>query len=247
MSSTVQLTTINESINPVEVSSSSPPIVAKATSNIIPAPPPAVSAPVFKFHGSDAIFSTTRTSDAIFSVVPINADSYGPYGKPNAIVRPVRRNEPSEMILPQAATNEVTAAAAAVAAATAAVAAAAAAANQPATNQSTPKHNVPGINKKPDIDTFTKELENKLRHLQKDKKISTGNVIFFIHTNTLTLTRTQTHSYFTFHIWLNNLLFFIILLSCFRFVGLCSPLYDCACLFMCACETMLCIFKYFIM
>lgn len=170
----VQLTTINESISSIEVASS-PPIVAAAATT--PALAPALApAPVYKFNGHDAIFSTTRTSDAIFSVVPINTDSYGPYGKPNAIVRPVRRNEPNEMTLPQAA-NEVTAAAAAVAAAAAAAATATiTAANQPDSNQSTPKHNVPGINKKLDIDTFTKELENKLHHLQKDKKISTGNV-----------------------------------------------------------------------
>lgn len=197
MSSVVQLSTINESINPVEVSSSSAPIgAAAATSNTI-LTPLAAPAPVFKFNSPGAIFSSTRTSDAIFSVVPINTDSFGPYGKPNAIVRPLRRNDPSEMTLPQAATNEVTAAAAAVAAAAAPITnttvSTVIAANQPATNQSTPKHNVPGINKKPDIDTFTKELENKLRHLQKDKKIFTGNVIFFMQTYKFTYKFTPTH------------------------------------------------------
>lgn len=96
---------------------------------------------------------------AIFSVVPINPDDYGPYGKPNAIVRPLRRNEPNEMIVPEAN-----------------------AANVPATNQSTPKVNVPAKCRKREIDTFSKELDNKLRHLQKDKKTSSKNVnlrIFF--------------------------------------------------------------------
>lgn len=164
----VQLTTINESINPIDVSSSPPHVATATTVASTPAPTVAPApAPVYKLTSPDAIFSTTRTSDAIFSVVPINTDSYGPYGKPNAIVRPVRRNDPNEMTLPPAA-NEVTAAAAAVAAAAATITA--------ASNQSSPKHNVPGIKKKHDIDTFTKELENKLRHLQKDKKIPTGNV-----------------------------------------------------------------------
>lgn len=181
----VQLTTINESINPIDPASSSPPLVAtEATkASTLPALPAlAQQAPVYKSNGLDAIFSATRTSDAIFSVVPINTDSYGPYGKPNAIVRPVRRNDPSEMTLPPAA-NEVTAAAAAVAAAAANITAAS---NQPqpASNQSTPKLNVPGIKKKHDIDTFTKELENKLRHLQKDKKIPAGNVKYSIYKHT---------------------------------------------------------------
>lgn len=102
--------------------------------------------------------------NAIFAVIPINNNNnntddygpYGPYGKPNAIVRPVRRNEPNTdtMILPEA--NEAT--------------------NLPASNQSTPKVNVPVKNKRREIDTFTKELDNKLRHLQKDKKPSSKNV-----------------------------------------------------------------------
>lgn len=91
--------------------------------------------------------------DAIFAVVPINVDSYGPYGKPNAIVRPVRRNEPDEMVVPQS--NEVA---------------------LPASNQSTPKVNVPAKTKRREIDTFTKELDNKLRHLQRDKTPSSKNV-----------------------------------------------------------------------
>lgn len=90
--------------------------------------------------------------NAIFSVVPINTDDYGPYGKPNAIVRPVpRRNESIEMTLPEATE-----------------------ANQPASNQSTPKVN--RKYRKREIDTFTKELDNKLKHLQKDKKTSSKNV-----------------------------------------------------------------------
>lgn len=98
--------------------------------------------------------STATGPHAIFSVIPISkADDYGPYGKPNAIVRPVRRNEPNEMILPEA--NE---------------------ANLPASSQSTPKVIVPVKSKKREIDTFTKELDNKLRHLQKDKKASSKNV-----------------------------------------------------------------------
>lgn len=109
--------------------------------------PPSV-APAPKFNAPDAIFS----------VVPITADNYGPYGKPNAIVRPVRRNEPTEMTLPQA--NE---------------------AHVPASDHSTPKVNVPAKNKKPEIDTFTRELDNKLKYLQKDKKSSTGNVKFQIN------------------------------------------------------------------
>ncbi|XP_031620238.1 radial spoke head protein 3 homolog B isoform X1 [Contarinia nasturtii] len=98
--------------------------------------------------------STATGPNAIFSVIPINnnTDEYGPYGKPNAIVRPLRRNEPNEMILPEA--NE---------------------ANLPASSQSTPKVNVPVKQKKREIDTFTKELDNKLRHLQKDKKNSSKN------------------------------------------------------------------------
>lgn len=114
--------------------------------------------------------------NAIFAIVPINnsnnnhnnnnntnnsnTDDYGPYGKPNAIVRPVRRNEPNTdtMILPEA--NGAT--------------------NLPASNQSTPKVNVPAKTKRREIDTFTKELDNKLRHLQKDKKPSSKNVKFII-------------------------------------------------------------------
>lgn len=110
--------------------------------------PPAATVPITKFSGG---------SDAIFAVVPINTDNYGTYGKPNAIVRPVRRNEPTEMTLPQA--NEV---------------------NIPASNQSTPKVIVPAKYKKHEIDTFTKELDNKLRHLQKDKKTSSKNVTIVI-------------------------------------------------------------------
>lgn len=107
---------------------------------------PSVISSATKLNGSDAIFST----------VPIPTDTYGPYGKPNAIVRPVRRNEPNEMTLPQA--NE---------------------APVPASDHSTPKVNVPAKTKKPEIDnTFTKELENKLKYLQKDKKTSSGNVKF---------------------------------------------------------------------
>lgn len=99
------------------------------------------------------------TPDAIFAVIPHNTDIYGPYGKPNAIVRPVvRRNESNEMTLPQA--HE---------------------ANAPASDHSTPKVNVPVKNKTQEIDTFTKELENKLEHLQKDSKSSTGNVKFHIN------------------------------------------------------------------
>lgn len=102
---------------------------------------------------SAPIVTKSNGIDAIFNIVPINTDHYGPYGKPNAIVRPVRRNEPNEMTLPQA--NEP---------------------NLPASNQSTPKVNVPLKHKKQEIDTFTKELENKLKHLQRDKKSAVGNV-----------------------------------------------------------------------
>lgn len=112
--------------------------------------------------------------NAIFSIVPItttntntnntnnySTDEYNPYGnlgKPNAIVRPVRRNEPNTdtMILPEAN----------------------AANNLPASNQSTPKVNVPAKYKRREIDTFTKELDNKLRHLQKDKKPTLKHVKF---------------------------------------------------------------------
>lgn len=93
--------------------------------------------------------------NAIFNVVPIKPDDYGPYGKPNAIVRPLRRHESNEMILPEA--NE---------------------ANVPASNESSPKVIVPVKNRKREIDTFTKELDNKLRHLQKDKQTSSKNVKF---------------------------------------------------------------------
>lgn len=99
--------------------------------------------------------------NAIFSVVPINLDDYGPYGKPNAIVRPLRRNEPNEMIVPEANV-----------------------ANVPASDQSSPKVNVPAKCRKREIDTFSKELDNKLRHLQKDKKTSSKNVnlrILLVH------------------------------------------------------------------
>lgn len=107
-------------------------------------PPAAAPAPILS------------TPDAIFAVIPHNTDTYGPYGKPNAIVRPVvRRNESNEMTLPQA--HE---------------------ANAPASDHSTPKVNVPVKNKTQEIDTFTKELENKLKYLQKDSKSSTGNVKF---------------------------------------------------------------------
>lgn len=128
-------------------------------------------------HAATPLISATPLGpgpNAIFNVVPItttttttansnnnnnNTDDYGPYGKPNAIVRPVRRNESNidTMILPEAT-----------------------AANQPASNQSTPKVNVPAKNKRREIDTFTKELDNKLRHLQKDKKPSLKNVKFII-------------------------------------------------------------------
>lgn len=108
--------------------------------------------------------------NAIFSIVPItttnnnnnnSTDEHGPYGnlgKPNAIVRPVRRNEPNTdtMILPEANVAN----------------------NLPASNQSTPKVNVPAKNKRREIDTFTKELDNKLRHLQKDKKPTLKHVKF---------------------------------------------------------------------
>ncbi|XP_055322463.1 radial spoke head protein 3 homolog B isoform X2 [Sitodiplosis mosellana] len=105
--------------------------------------------------------------NAIFSVVPITSnnptDDYGHYGKPNtiAIVRPVRRNEPNTdtMILPEA--NGAN--------------------NLPASNQSTPKVNVPAKNKRREIDTFTKELDNKLRHLQKDKKPASKNDTTGLH------------------------------------------------------------------
>lgn len=109
------------------------------------------------FTSSSLVTAPIATgSNAIFAIVPFNPDDYGPYGKPNAIVRPVpRRNESIEMILPEA--NE---------------------ANVPASNQSTPKVNVPVKNRKREIDTFTKELDNKLRHLQKDKKTSSKNVKF---------------------------------------------------------------------
>lgn len=92
--------------------------------------------------------------NAIISVIPINTDYYGPYGKPNAIVRPVRRNEHDEMILPENA-NE---------------------ANFSTSRQPTPKVNVPEKYKKREIDTLTKKLDNKLCHSQKDKRAPTKNV-----------------------------------------------------------------------
>lgn len=143
-SEVLSLRATNTESNPVE------------SKDIFPLPtPPATVA---------AVAATTpvlkHTADAIFAVVPFNTDHYGPYGKPNAIVRPVRRNESHEMILPPA--NEV---------------------NRPAsTGQSTPKiaNNPAKTNKKRKIDTFTKELDNKLRHLQPDHKISSKNVTLFL-------------------------------------------------------------------
>lgn len=139
-----------------------PPRTTITESNLVetkefPPPPPAPAAAATTAVSTAAPPSVVKfnTPDAIFAVVPINPDSYGPYGKPNAIVRPLRRNETPEMTLPQA--NE---------------------ANLPASsNHSSPKtvDIPPKTNKKRKIDTFTKELDNKLRHLQHNK-ISSKNV-----------------------------------------------------------------------
>lgn len=105
--------------------------------------PPTPTAPA---QVAPTSISKLNTPDAIFSIVPINTDTYGPYGKPNAIVRPLRRNESIEMTLPQANDVQIPA----------------------SSGQSTPKavDIPPKTNKKRKIDTFTKELDNNLRHLR---------------------------------------------------------------------------------
>lgn len=142
-------TTINES-NLVETKNSFLP-----THPVVAAPPP----PIITTTTTTIPIPKLNAPDAIFAVIPTNTDTYGPYGKPNAIVRPVRRNESNEMTLPQA--NDV---------------------NIPASSgQSTPKtvEIPPKTNKKRKIDTFTKELDNNLRHLQ-HTKASSKNVKLFI-------------------------------------------------------------------
>lgn len=87
-------------------------------------------------------------------------DQFGSYGKPNAIVRPVRRNELNDEMIQTS--------------------------SQPPTLSLPPTHmnnaNVPNIDsKKPQRDgdfSFAKELDFKLKHLQCDIKASSKNVNF---------------------------------------------------------------------
>lgn len=88
------------------------------------------------------------------------SEQFGSYGKPNAIVRPVRRNESNDEMIQSSL--------------------------QPPTLSLPPTHmnnaNAPNIDSKKlqreDDFSFVKELDFKLKHLQWDKKASSKNVNF---------------------------------------------------------------------
>lgn len=121
---------------------------------------------IFSFPGRPTIRTTGSNAISIFN--PITVDNVGNYGKPNAIVRPVIRRYEStnEMTLPQ--TNEI---------------------NLPVSGQHTTiVQDSPVKYKRKEIDTFARELDIKLKYLQKDKKSSTNvkkmlqiSLLSFIH------------------------------------------------------------------
>lgn len=110
---------------------------------------------------SGEIIFKPAASNAISIFNPITVENFSTYGKPNAIVRPViRKNESTdEMTLPH--TIEP---------------------NHPASEQSNiafKQDYSSGRFRKKEIDTFARELDIKLKYLQKDKKTTSKNVMIF--------------------------------------------------------------------
>lgn len=98
--------------------------------------------------------TTAATTLTVYNVMP---DNFAPFGKPNAIVRPVRRNESlDDMVQPQPLRNGL---------------------DHPIVN--IPTLTVVDLASKPtkiEINAFTKGLDLKLKNFQKDKKNSSRNV-----------------------------------------------------------------------
>lgn len=109
---------------------------------------------VFPFRGP----VKPPSSNAISIFNPITVENFATYGKPNAIVRPVvrRYDLTDEMSLPQFHDTNV-----------------------PVTGQPTAnniKQDSPVKYEKKEVDSFARELDIKLKYLQKDKKTSSKNV-----------------------------------------------------------------------
>lgn len=118
-----------------------------------------------------AIIESSTIADAVsFTTPSYAAENFGVFGKPNAIVRPVRRNESIEEMPPnhnqhtvhQQHIDDLQRQQ-----------------NQQQQQRSLPLHNRSETVKKVirvEIDSFTQELDFKLKTLQKHKKHSSKNV-----------------------------------------------------------------------
>lgn len=109
-----------------------------------------------------ATLAETNSTALSSTQLNVSLDPFGGYGKPNAIVRPVRRNELNDEMIqsslqpsqPLPTTTQM---------------------NNGNTRNDDPKK----IQRDVEF-SFTKELDFKLKHLQRDKKASSKNVNFYI-------------------------------------------------------------------